>query len=751
MHVYRWLNTQQARAGANPDDLRKLPEIKTKKGWTKKVQPGISTFASKPEAVGAQHLKELFDHAAEVIPDEDVEVTPLFLLATAGVRLLPDRQRQELLSNVCTYAKQNTRFLLPDCNLQIQAISGETEGLYGWIAANYLLGGFNDPYAHNHGKDHHTYGFLDLGGASAQIAFAPNGTEVEKHYDDLHTLQLRTLDGVGQEYQLFVTTWLGYGMNEARTRYTQDLLSSVDLEPQAEVPDPCLPAGMTKDIEQPVDLPKHADRPPHFVGTGEFSECLSRTYPMLDKEAACPDEPCLFHGVHVPAIDFDINHFVGVSEYWHTTHEIFQMGHKDRAYDFQTYQKRVLEFCSQDWVEIEHALEIHKWGDKIDKDKAGDVCFKASWLINMLHEGIGIPRVGMESSHHDHPNQNTTKALIDSAKQEGYLAPFQAVNKIDNTEVSWTLGKMILYASSMVPPADESVQAVGFGKNSPSDGSTSSKFEHAGGQPDTSLPLSEVSGSGHHSSTTEDYLSSSSDGQIHAGQNNDWREKLMHPPRRAPGVLFIILIALIAIILLCGRERRQTIYRKLFPWRRTPKSPYLNGSSASRRNGGLAQKLGLASRTGGSKYERVMEEGEMTNAVGDFELGALSASSSDTGSEGENGGSVRHSTNSRSSGRKRFATPRSGTMSPRKGIDTGTMSPRRGAFSPSASTVGLNAMRGGGYFEGVGLGLSVEGGRSRERLGAGGLSVETGGRRSRAVSPQRVRSPLMGPYKEAID
>ncbi len=80
----------------------------------------------------------------------------------------------------------------PTGDLHIQVIAGDTEGLYGWIAANYLLGGFDSPEKHMHGKGHHTYGFLDMGGASAQIAFAPNNTEAEKHANDLKLLRMRT-------------------------------------------------------------------------------------------------------------------------------------------------------------------------------------------------------------------------------------------------------------------------------------------------------------------------------------------------------------------------------------------------------------------------------------------------------------------------------------------------------------------------------------------------------------------------------
>jgi Golgi nucleoside diphosphatase len=210
----------------------------------------------------------------------------------------------------------------------------------------------------------------------------------------------------------------------------------------------------------PDDVPKS-----YLLGTGRFDECLRQTYPLLDKDAPCADEPCLLHGVHVPAIDFDVNHFIGISEYWHTTHEIFDMGYRDKAYDFNTYQKRVNAFCSQDWAAIDSGISESRWGSKVDRVTASEVCFKASWIINMLHSGIGIPRVGLEDTKVS--GHNGTKEVLQQGKKKGFLDPFQAVNKIDTTEVSWTLGKVVLYASSQVPGVEESALPVGFGSNEP--------------------------------------------------------------------------------------------------------------------------------------------------------------------------------------------------------------------------------------------------------------------------------------------
>jgi golgi apyrase len=104
--------------------------------------------------VGEQHLEPLLKYALKHIPQEHQSTTPLFLLATAGMRLLSSEQQNAILSSACAYTRQRTPFLLPDCDAHFQVIDGTTEGLYGWISINYLLASFDRPELHNHGKGH---------------------------------------------------------------------------------------------------------------------------------------------------------------------------------------------------------------------------------------------------------------------------------------------------------------------------------------------------------------------------------------------------------------------------------------------------------------------------------------------------------------------------------------------------------------------------------------------------------------------
>jgi golgi apyrase len=587
VHIYRWLKNSVARDQGNATLLHVLPELETHDRWTKKTHPGVSTFGETPKRIGSDHLAPLLEHALKEIPRDAVAETPLFLLGTAGMRLLPEYQRKNLIYEICKYVQAETQFSVPDCDTHIQVIPGETEALYGWVAANYLLGGFDFPEDHAHGKGHHTYGFLDMGGASAQIAFAPNATEAEKHANDLKLLRLRKIDGSAEEYRVFVTTWLGFGANEARRRYVEALIEALGNDKTAELPDPCLPAGLKMTSKGKV-LPFDNSAPfqgPYLIGTGKFDECLKQTSPLLDKDAPCLDEPCLMNGIHVPAIDFDVNHFIGISEYWHTTHEVFEMGHKDKAYDFKTYQSRVKEFCEQDWNTIQAGIADKTWGKTVDEQTAYEVCFKASWLINVLHEGIGVPRVGIENTSSS--ASNGTKDILDNGKNTGFLDPFQAVNKIKSTEVSWTLGKMVLYASADVP-ATERALPVGFGSNEPG---IPADFQYPGGTDSISIPA------------TDDADDQSLADKVH--------DTLFHsdPRRRIPGFIFFILIIAIAVFYMMGRERRSRITTKLFGGQ-NGRPPTLLG-------------FNLPFMRKSVHYERVLEDGTEAYEAADFDLSEL--------------------------------------------------------------------------------------------------------------------------------
>lgn len=387
--------------------------------WQIKVEPGLSSYAGRLGELRA-YWEHLFEHVRRVVPPSALSSTPVHILATAGMRLLPPMDRQAVLLETCRLLREQP-FMAPAtaddftgadadqaCAGQVRVISGEEEGLLGWLAVNYLMHGFQGGSS--------TVGFLDMGGASTQIAFEPlDGGESES---EMFNVTLRRFDATEDEHKVFVTTFLGYGTNAARTRYLYALTGGADAAPTVSsvpntVPDPCLP----KNLRLPLD-----DGLGEVLGTGSFEQCLAQQEPLLDREAACTLSPCLFHGVHVPPIDFSQHAFVGVSEYWYSSHDVFHLG---GAYDHARFHEAAKAFCASEWPTIESQWTAHQYPDQVTLSRLHMQCFKAAWVSTVLHEGLQLPR------GHNH-------------------SIFQSVNDVRGLGVSWTLGQALLEASKDV-------------------------------------------------------------------------------------------------------------------------------------------------------------------------------------------------------------------------------------------------------------------------------------------------------------
>ncbi|KAJ2785511.1 Golgi apyrase [Coemansia javaensis] len=377
--------------------------------WAYRTDSGISSFAGRAHAVGAEHIGPLLDFAQERIPPDQVPHTPVYLLATAGMRLLAPPVQRQILDAACAYARAHYRFWLPDCAESFRVVAGELEGLYGWVAVNYLLGGF--------GPGRRTHGFLDMGGASAQIAFEPAPGAADAR--DLAQVTLRTLDGRDRSFGVFVATFLGHGTNEARRRYVDQIraaAAAAAATAAAAVDDPCLARGLEEREEAPGGV---------LRGTGSFAGCVAATEPLLNN-TACAVEPCLFAGVHAPEIDFAAQRFVGVSEYWYASHDYLGLG---GVWDADRFEARAAQFCQQPWSEARRLAD----GDSAAVHRVQMQCFKAAWLVNVLHRGFGLPR--------------------------RLEPPFESVSHVGDLEASWTLGALLLKVAATIAPGDPAAAA----------------------------------------------------------------------------------------------------------------------------------------------------------------------------------------------------------------------------------------------------------------------------------------------------
>ncbi len=275
---------------------------------------------------------------------------------------------------------------------------------------------------------------------------------------------------------------------------------------------------------------------------------------------------------------------------------------------------------------------------------------------------------------------NVSKGALEHAKEKGFLDPFKPVDKIDGIEVSWTLGKMLLYAAGQVPPkSGNDNYPVGFGSNV---AGTASDFQLAGS---TWRPVK----------------------QEHDDED-DWGDKAEDlldkaKSKSTSGLFILVLLLLFLAYFFRKKDRRMRVYGKFNSFLRRSRRP----GSPRRPSRGLSILTNKLFGRHSATYERVMEEGEADM----FELGDVDSDEND------------HSDSSEGS---RFGRS-SGLATPKLNIDM---------FDPNTS---------GSALDRTGLVVRTE---SRERLVPANLQMLNAGRRSRAGSPTRQKSPLISPLQE---
>ncbi|KAI3650673.1 hypothetical protein MP228_004154 [Amoeboaphelidium protococcarum] len=306
-----------------------------------------------------------------------------YIYATAGMRII-DSKDAHLIFNVTAAVLRDlmpSPHTIEDGNLKI--ISGQEEGLYGWISLNYLTHTLYQDY---------TVGFLDMGGASAQIAFQPSPDQVRLHGNDCVNISVVDFTHSSKQaifnHTIYTTSFLGFGANQARKNYVEQVL-------QDQTVDPCLPKGFKTDVATST---AHKS----VKGDGDYDKCRESLVPLLHKEAKCDDIPCIFNGVHSPEIPFDEMPFYGVSEYYYVSHDYGL----DGVYNSQKFDEAAKKSCANYSKNDDKSTELS--------------CFKSSWVSVMLHDGFGY-----KSTFQD----------------------FKSVLEINDTDVSWTLGAVIYLSS----------------------------------------------------------------------------------------------------------------------------------------------------------------------------------------------------------------------------------------------------------------------------------------------------------------
>ncbi|XP_053060287.1 ectonucleoside triphosphate diphosphohydrolase 8 isoform X5 [Acinonyx jubatus] len=260
--------------------------------------PGISSYASNPAQAG-ESLQGCLEEALALIPEAQQRKTPLFLGATAGMRLLSQKNSSQARDIFAAVTQVLGKSPLDFWGAEL--LAGQDEGALGWITINYVLGmlvkySFSGEWIQP--LEGTLVGALDMGGASTQITFVPGGPILDKSTQTTFRLY-------GSEHSVYTHSYLCFGRDQMLSRLLAQL---VQLRPPG--PPPMLPQRLLghavpgRPLRVPLcahSSPCRAGREPHCGRDREPRGLyLSHPGPLQLLQLPGPRTLCLQWGLPAP-------------------------------------------------------------------------------------------------------------------------------------------------------------------------------------------------------------------------------------------------------------------------------------------------------------------------------------------------------------------------------------------------------------------------------------------------------------------
>ncbi|XP_056427150.1 ectonucleoside triphosphate diphosphohydrolase 4 isoform X1 [Hyla sarda] len=404
----------------------------------------ISELATTPEKA-SDYISPLLNFAASHIPREKHKETPLYILCTAGLRILTESQQEAILEDLRTDIPVRYDFLFSDSHTEV--ISGKQEGVYAWIGINFVLGRFdhiddeddavvevNVPGSDK--KDailrKRTAGILDMGGVSTQIAYeVPKSVSFASSQQEEMAKNLLAEFNLGCDahetqhvYRVYVATFLGFGGNAARQRYEEYIFSStmeknrllgkkVGLTQDVPYLDPCLPLDIPDTIKQ-------GGQTMFLRGSGDFNLCRLIIQPLMNLSN---ETQTTLNGIYQPPLPYHNSEFYGFSEFYYCTEDVLRMGGDYRSTRFLPAAK---DYCATKWSVLKERFDRGLYASHADVHRLKYQCFKSAWMYEVFHTGFSFPS-----------NYSNLKTVL----------------QVYDKEVQWTLGA-ILYRTRFLPLRD---------------------------------------------------------------------------------------------------------------------------------------------------------------------------------------------------------------------------------------------------------------------------------------------------------
>jgi Golgi nucleoside diphosphatase len=422
----------------------------------------------------ALHLLPLFKYASEIIPSKYHSITPISFQATAGMRLVNQKDQFALYSTIHETLMNHDEFVFDSFRrTDISTLDGMLEGLYGVIAVNYLKGvvdvnlHFNDvdnddaaleanvntkanPNANVNVTDSSNIissndqdmndeeqdnkiplGALDMGGASMQIVFLPPSSS---NLTESGSKKLpKNNNNEGKEklpsHEFFSTSYLSYGSDQFRERLWDTWVLDTEKSEQEQLLKDAK-EGRHKIIHNPCSFKGYETEWKGFTlfGTGDAQQCAQEVNRLLPHHQEVDDnnyydDDFIVGGIEHPPINgefyaMSLFFFVMDCVRTYTKDETLLLSWPKPS--IHELSAAVESFCSKHWL---HDIK-HKVGDDLHEFTRAEIlserCFQSVYIVTLLRDGFGF----------DVHSRDITYSFL-----------------VDGSEVEWSLGMAIaLYA-----------------------------------------------------------------------------------------------------------------------------------------------------------------------------------------------------------------------------------------------------------------------------------------------------------------
>lgn len=416
----------------------------------------------------AQHLYPVFDYAARIVPTHCHATTRVLLQATAGMRLLDATEQEAVYDALYQGLVTWPQFTFQLQRSDVGTLSGDLEGFYGAVAANYLKGtidanlnliqnGDEVPSQQLDSHDGRPIGALDMGGSSTQMVFLPHAgstdsdnaqtvcrlvdeDENQTHADCTEQHEVESPEELPNSLHgpdFFATSYLSYGVDQFRERLwrlwvheRQHQVHPHDSEQVCDASDNEEPQCTATWIENPCTFKGYEMDWEGYtlLGTGDAHECI-RQVQRLIPHAEEPDAHSHRLGTHVGGIEHPPvrGKFFAMSLYFFALDSLRALSHPDQeAYralnlswptpSIQELYNALDGLCSRSWTgdleEIQHEAHAYTRAEVLPHR-----CLESVYMVTLLRDGFGF----------EPESRDITFTFL-----------------VDGSEVEWTLGMALV-------------------------------------------------------------------------------------------------------------------------------------------------------------------------------------------------------------------------------------------------------------------------------------------------------------------